>query len=62
MERRTVEIRHEAQLGTWRIYWGGTNALADMRRFETIEEAGPVAHALMEQLETPRPRVADAAH
>jgi len=48
MSHRKVEIRFEEGDRPWRIYWSGTTELADERWFSTLEEAGPVARALMD--------------
>lgn len=51
MERRRITIRFDEDVEAWRIYWSTvdvpTLTLADPRVFGTLEEAGPVARALM---------------
>ena len=46
-KRDTVSIRHDEESNTWKIYWGRTQELATPREFRSLEEAGPVARALM---------------
>ena len=46
---RKVELRFEEGEGAWRIYWSCTQELADERWFKNLEEAGPVARALMSE-------------
>jgi hypothetical protein len=48
MERAdSISIRHDETTNTWRLYWGGTEELADSREFRSLDEAAPVARALM---------------
>jgi len=51
VKHRRVEVRYEEGERPWRIYWSGTQQLADERRFATLEEAGPVARALVGEME-----------
>lgn len=52
---KKVEIRFNDSSGRWKIYWSGTDELADDRDFATLEEAGPVARELMGYQEPRRP-------
>ena len=47
MGRRGVDIRYDDDERGWRIYWSGTQELADERTFATLEEAGVAARALV---------------
>jgi hypothetical protein len=47
MGKPTVTIRFEEDSGKWRIYWSGTNELADEELYDTLDDAGPAARALM---------------
>ena len=55
---RKVEIRFEEDVGAWRIYWSGTDELADPGVFGSLMEAGTMARQLMgEPLRRERLRV-----
>lgn len=55
MDSKKVLIKFMDDENRWRIFWSCTTELADPRSFATIDEAAPVARALMGYVE-PRKR------
>ena len=56
MDFKKVLIKFVEDENRWRISWSCTTELADPRSFATIDEAAPVARALMGYVEPPKPR------
>jgi len=47
LDSKKVLIKFMDDENRWRIFWSCTTELADPRSFATIDEAAPVARALM---------------
>jgi len=56
LDFKKVLIKFVEDENRWRISWSCTTELADPRSFATIDEAAPVARALMGYVEPPKPR------